>query len=136
MAGELLTRNCKRCDSQFITTDKRKIFCTSSCAQRFSAMKQLTRRQRSPEYHAKFRDYDYQRNYGITTEDYNRMFTEQEGKCYICDTHQSKLKNRLSVDHCHKTNKVRKLLCQKCNQGIGLFNDNPELLKKAMEYVQ
>lgn len=64
--------------------------------------------------------------YGITLEDYNRMFNEQEGKCFICH-----LNKKLVIDHCHKTGKVRKLLCHGCNIILGkiekgefdIFND-------------
>jgi len=41
----------------------------------------------------------------------------------------------LAIDHNHLTNKVRGLLCNKCNQGIGFFNDNVHLLSEAIKYL-
>lgn len=75
------------------------------------------------------------KQYGINFEDYDRMFIEQNGCCAICGKHQTKEKKSLHVDHNHKTGKIRGLLCQKCNHGVGLFNDNLDLLKKAIEYL-
>ena len=84
-------------------------------------------------------DYYYDKSlkslYNINIEDYNNMFKEQQGCCKICDTHQSKLKRRLYVDHCHTTNKVRGLLCQSCNTFIGFSYDSPKRLKRAIEYI-
>lgn len=54
------------------------------------------------------------RKYGITLEEYNRMYAEQAGKCFICHN-----KKKLVVDHCHKTGEVRKLLCHECNTILG-----------------
>jgi hypothetical protein len=77
----------------------------------------------------------YKRKYGITLEDYNRMFEEQGGRCAICGTHQCATGRALAVDHDHKTGKVRGLLCQACNTAIGKLNDDPELIHKAADYV-
>ena len=74
--------------------------------------------------------------YGVTVDDYNKMFEDQEGKCAICKKHQIELPKKLHVDHCHKTKKVRGLLCFKCNTAIGHFEDNPEILKNAVEYLE
>lgn len=135
MVSEVLTRNCKRCDSQYITTDIRKIFCTKSCAQKYSAMEQHSKRRGKKRHREYRREYRLKANYGITLEEYNQMFEEQNGCCAICETHQSKLKQTLCVDHCHQTKKVRKLLCSNCNRGIGMFQDNAKLLIKAAEYL-
>jgi len=136
MAGKVLTKNCKRCDAQFITTDSRKIFCGRTCASRYAAMERNVRkRERPDDYKDWERDYKFKKTYGISLEDYNQMFQEQEGSCAICGTHQVDLKKRLAVDHCHSSGRVRKLLCQKCNHGIGLFNDDPDLLQKAARYL-
>lgn len=74
--------------------------------------------------------------YGITVEDYNEMFSKQNGCCAICKLHQSNFKRRLAVDHCHKTGQIRKLLCQQCNAGLGNFKDNPTFLKEAIKYLK
>lgn len=78
------------------------------------------------------------RMYGIGPEEYDRMVEEQSGKCLICRLPPSgKGKNAvLHIDHCHETGRVRGLLCSNCNWGIGLFKDDPEILRRAMEYVE
>lgn len=76
-----------------------------------------------------------QRKYNIDLEEYNRIFMEQKGKCAICGTHQSELKRALDVDHCHKNNKVRGLLCNSCNIGLGHLGDDIENLKCAILYL-
>jgi len=74
-------------------------------------------------------------SFGITVEKYNEMFNAQEGRCAICGRHQTEFKKRLAVDHCHKTEKVRGLLCHGCNLGIGYLFDSEEILKAAFEYL-
>jgi hypothetical protein len=73
--------------------------------------------------------------YGISLEDYNKMFIEQNGCCKICQDHQSKFKNSLCVDHCHTTGKVRGLLCDQCNRGLGSFKDDIEIVKNIIKYL-
>lgn len=78
----------------------------------------------------------YLKRYGVTPEDWDRMYLEQDGCCKICDAHQSVLSKRLSVDHCHETGKIRGLLCMRCNAGLGNFRDDPELLVAAINYLK
>lgn len=78
--------------------------------------------------------------YGITLNDYNRMFAEQNGCCKICNIHASELKVPLQVDHSHITGKVRGLLCGLCNSrlredNIGHFNSYDSLYSKALGYI-
>ena len=80
------------------------------------------------------RNTDYIRKFGITLEDYNKMFADQEGKCGICGKHQ--LDKNLSVDHDHKTMEVRGLLCQPCNLGLGKLGDNIEGVENALNYLR
>jgi hypothetical protein len=78
--------------------------------------------------------------YGITLNDYNRRFAEQNGCCKICNIHASELKVPLQVDHSHITGTVRGLLCGLCNSrlgegNIGRFNSSDLLYSKALGYI-
>lgn len=73
--------------------------------------------------------------YGISLEEYNRMFQQQEGCCAICGTHQSNEQRSLAVDHDHRTGKVRALLCHKCNAALGNVNDSIDILKEMISYI-
>ncbi len=73
--------------------------------------------------------------HGLDLEGYNVLFNDQNGKCAICGKHQSELKKALFVDHCHKTGKVRGLLCFQCNVGIGNLGDDIENLRCAILYL-
>ncbi len=88
-------------------------------------------RTKNPEYNR----IKVLKKYGLTVDDYNKMFANQDGCCAICKIHQSEIKTTFSVDHCHQTNKVRGLLCIKCNTAIGSLQDNIELLDKAKQYL-
>jgi len=74
-------------------------------------------------------------HYGITLIQYNDMFTKQEGKCSICQRHQSEFKKTLEVDHCHQTNKIRSLLCQNCNKALGLLYDDLGTIQRMANYL-
>jgi hypothetical protein len=73
--------------------------------------------------------------YGITLDDYNKMFADQSGCCAICNIHASSLKKPLCVDHCHTTGNIRGLLCSECNLAIGKFKDNITNLHNAIKYL-
>ena len=77
----------------------------------------------------------YIKLFGITIDDYNQMFTEQEGKCGCCGKHQVELNKRLAVDHDHDTGEVRGLLCTDCNVSIGKLGDNTQGLEQALRYL-
>lgn len=78
----------------------------------------------------------YKKKFGITIEEYDRMLISQNGVCAICNIPEISLRNtHFSVDHCHKTGKVRGLLCYKCNTTLGFVNDNTKVLKNAINYL-
>ena|ERR1700754_622458 len=73
--------------------------------------------------------------YGLSQEQYDKMFTEQNGRCYICDG-SSKLDKKLAVDHNHTTGKVRRLLCDMCNKGLGSLRERPDIMERMISYVK
>lgn len=76
------------------------------------------------------------RYYGITAADYDRLLAEQGGGCAICGITNPGRREFFDVDHCHLTGTVRGLLCETHNRGIGIFEDDPELLRRAAEYLE
>jgi len=72
------------------------------------------------------------REFGLTTESYLKMIKKQRGKCYIC----SETPDRICLDHNHKTGKLRKILCSKCNSALGFVKENPIILKKMISYLE
>lgn len=97
-----------------------------------SAERQRQYRKNFPE---KSKNVEFKYLYGITVEDYKIMFNDQNGCCAICKRHQSELKRKLHVDHCHITNKVRGLLCQRCNTVLGHADDSLGILNNAIKYL-
>ena len=79
--------------------------------------------------------------FGITLEQYEEMLAKQGGVCALCHGDDTRA---LNVDHDHSCcpgqkscgKCVRKLLCRKCNMAIGLLNDDINLLKRAVEYLE
>lgn len=89
---------------------------------------------RLPGNKERIRACEYKKDFGISIEDYEDMLISQKGNCAICGL-KEKSGCRLSVDHDHKTKKVRGLLCGNCNRGIGLFKDDPFMLDLAFMYL-
>lgn len=90
-------------------------------------------------YTAQTRAYNLSR-YGLTVVAYDEMLEEHGGVCAICGEPPKpdgvRAASRLHVDHDHETGKVRGLLCNHCNRGIGAFRDRPELLELAILYLR
>ena len=85
-----------------------------------------------------YRNYNFVRYYGVTTQDRNNMHTEQNGKCKICKRPiylSGATETIACIDHSHETGEVRGLLCQDCNRGLGLFKDSKEFLLEAARYL-
>jgi hypothetical protein len=79
------------------------------------------------------------KRYGLTQETYAAMVVEQDNVCAICRRPEESSRHsgrRLVIDHDHKTGRVRKLLCSKCNAGIGLLREDPLVLEAAIKYLR
>ncbi len=81
-------------------------------------------------------------NFGITLEEQNELVKKQDNRCSICKNifkeiidKSKRRRGGFVVDHCHKTGKVRGLLCSKCNSGLGYFKDSVDNLYMAIQYV-
>lgn len=79
--------------------------------------------------------------YGLSACAYTRMRIEQMDLCAICGQPETVRGNhgevkRLSVDHCHETGRIRGLLCNNCNRGIGLLGDSAERFARVLRYLQ
>ena len=89
----------------------------------------------------RYKDYFIEQRFNITLERYYEMIKEQNNKCYICGTEETrKTRNgdisRLCIDHNHETNIVRKLLCFDCNTMIGKAKENINILQSAISYLK
>lgn len=75
------------------------------------------------------------RTYGMSIEEYNMRYTNQSGCCAICQKHQTELNHVLCVDHDHATGIIRGLLCKKCNLAIAFAEDNVDILRRMIRYL-
>lgn len=73
--------------------------------------------------------------YGITSEQYHEILASQGGGCAICGTTVCQTGRRLCVDHDHQTGKVRGILCTACNAVLGYSSDTPDILRRAIAYL-
>jgi hypothetical protein len=74
--------------------------------------------------------------YGISMQEYRRLWLKQNGVCAICrQPEHSERNNLLTVDHDHVSGHVRGLLCSHCNRAIGLLQDDPKVITAAAAYV-
>ena len=83
-------------------------------------------------YKDRGRDWELQKKYGISLEEYKKQTSVRGNCCDICD----KEKPPLHVDHCHTTKKIRGYLCGSCNRAIGLLQDNPQTAYNAAIYLK
>jgi hypothetical protein len=88
------------------------------------------------------RDWQLKKKYGMEFGEFEELWYICQGKCFICKikmkwpaSQQGQALDVVAVDHDHKTNKVRGLLCNACNKGLGLFKDDINLLDKAIKYL-
>jgi hypothetical protein len=95
------------------------------------------RRDKLEGLRARRRPEDYARwhNYHLSVTEYNRLLTQQNGVCAICREPEREERS-LSVDHDHRTGRVRSLLCSGCNKAIGFLRESPLLARAAATYLE
>lgn len=91
----------------------------------------------SPERKAKYRNSYLQRAFGITSAEYEEILKKQNGACAICNEYKlAPHRSFMPVDHSHETGKIRGILCNGCNQAIGIFEERKDLLENAIRYLK
>lgn len=75
------------------------------------------------------------RRYGITQDEYDQMLVDQGGRCPGCQTTEPGVKG-WCIDHCHKSGKVRALMCGRCNTMLGLADENPAVLRALADFLE
>lgn len=115
------------------------IACTKKVKRRNAAKNTRNSRLKNPmKYRRNKANWDLKR-FGITIFDYENMFTAQKGCCAICRTDKPKGKGVyriFALDHCHKTGKIRSLLCHRCNGALGMVSDSQEILARMVSYLK
>ncbi len=142
-------RKCEVCGVLFDPYRASQVTCTPECYRKsaqWQAVKDRTneRRRTDPETVARIRKYQradqLKRRYGVTVEECDAKLTAQGGVCMICsqppNPNGKRAASRLHQDHDHVTGQNRDLVCSNCNQGLGYFQDNPELMRLAAAYIE
>jgi len=144
---------CPVCKKKFITPYPFQKYCSKECkkiADRpLSRLRNKRWRERNPErareisrnwrkrHPIKRREAWLKFKYGLTWKEYLQMRKEQQGRCAICGVKFGRSQNtKAHVDHDHKTNKVRKLLCGRCNRVLGLVNEDIKILENMIKYLE
>lgn len=116
--------------------------CSASYQKEYQEKNKEKIKEKKKHYHTQTKEYrrwyTIKMRYGITKEEYEAILLSQNNKCAICENTKSGHKNtdEMVVDHCHKTQKVRGLLCNRCNTLLGLIDDNPEFMQNISKYLK
>lgn len=117
--------HCKKCHNEI----NKKYYSKKENYQR-----QIEWAKNNPESRKKsYKKHNLKRYYGISWEEYELLLLKFNNRCGICGGKDS---INLSIDHDHATNKIRGLLCNNCNNGLGRFKDSIELLNNAIMYLK
>lgn len=122
-------RTCAHCGSEIAAEkNSRATFCSRDCKDK--------ERVASGRAREDVRRYYFNKTYGLTLAEIDELLDQQGRRCAICRTDEwGGRHGGYVVDHCHKTGQVRGLLCSECNTGLGKLKDDPDLLRRAIEYL-
>lgn len=149
----MITKMCSKCKqvkptSEFYKRPNRgknsvRSTCKDCSKSHLDSLKKTPHSQLPPERkkarRRTFRKSWLKRRYKMTIEDYEEMFEKQGGTCAICKSADSGGKHdseTFMIDHCHKSEKVRGLLCNRCNLAIGVLKDDVWLIERILEYIK
>lgn len=142
--GELIAKRCSKCSllktaSEFYKDLASRDGFSSQCRQ-CHGIYTAERRKRPGvrEAHRESARWHHKKKaYGITREDYQRIYESQDGKCASCRIdYPAAIRSGLHVDHCHTTGRTRGLLCNSCNAALGHLKESPELAQKLIAYME
>lgn len=119
----MTTKPCARCKSGERVSHM--AYCRQ-CTNEYSRNYRRERYRNEPDYREKMKATATAGRYKLSLAEFKAL----GDSCEICGS-----KEKLHVDHCHNSGKVRGLLCQNCNWGLGNFQDSPSRLKQAMKYL-
>lgn len=136
-------KQCKDCKQtkptvDFYVSKRSKDGFVTTCKPCYSVRHPVNQDARREYFNAnkdKFNNARIWRIYGITLKDYNNMLISQNHCCAICSISVENLNRMLDIDHCHKTGKVRGLLCNRCNKFLNMIDVNDDILEKIRNYV-
>jgi hypothetical protein len=137
--GNSETVSCSRCGIQVTRQANklrryRKVFCSRECMSAW----QRENSHDSQRYEAAVIRHRA-RTYGLSEQQYTRLWKQQRGRCAICHVDLAPGKTKgLSphIDHCHVTGEVRGILCGPCNFGLGCLRDDPQRIQAAIDYLK
>jgi hypothetical protein len=129
-------QKCSTCIDCGIKTTKLKAIRCGNCNKIFKKIN-------SPERSEYVRNWHIKKKYGFENDEFDAWWIVFKGKCGICNNdlkmplpQRGQPLNVVAIDHDHKTGKIRGLLCNACNKGLGLFHDSPDLLISAIRYLE
>ena len=133
---------CKACSLIFEPSCGGNFYCKSCVVEvkrQKHAASQRTWRSANPALHAANKANHDLKRFGLTLDDYFSMLESQGGGCAVCRTKSPRgrgVTRPFAVDHCHRSGKVRALLCHRCNGALGMVSDSKETLHRLISYLQ
>lgn len=106
------------------------------CRREYERASYHKHKHKKPYVYEEDKDVKLKRAYGISYQEYLHMLEAQQNACAICGIEKENVSRAFAVDHCHDTGKVRGLLCNNCNTGIGNLRDDIGLLERAIVYLK
>lgn len=92
--------------------------------------------EKSPRCKMSRSEYYYYKTYKLNINDVDKLKQKYNYKCAICLSSENELKRKLHIDHCHKTGKIRGVLCDNCNKSLGSMKDSITILQNAIKYLK